>query len=1812
MARRPFVPAYSQNINYNYPKPEHDISKIKELFQKVSSYDINDVVNYVNENRMTWDVLGDDNATLLFAVLDNELDSPDQNARQYRMVDFLISKGVNINHANKYGLTPLHLAIAKQKTKVATLLINSGADLILRDSYLSSYIHYAVIGSKKKYEKDRTIGAIVPEEPDSSKINKNMKGLVAETIRFLRSDDIQYYEGNTFPTDTVLPLTTGVLKHANPNKQIKLIMNSIQKYSNDNKTMYRELVLKGYSKNITQLLGKYTGQNEQSISREFLKLIDNLVTEIKGDMNQKFSSLTRPNIDNIISVYESKTSQLDSKNFTKPIPYSIEHLKDSIVAQDRKIYSLVDSAITNYKTNMTSVVNDLSGFRTELFGVYNTLYNDFFTRRNPAGIVSPPGPVGQRNIGDPVLNNYQGGNPLPANTYVEWWSFMPPEVRQKLVNIPPASPVAVNVNTLIYQNEAKTLPLRMSVDDSPYPTLYDTQGMQAQFDSAENTGDTDILNYFQNRRTAIPSIPPYTVGIAPQITVIPKAPWQSEVNTNTNIYREYGFDYPITIDAKSVQVTTATPFVELETLINQLHTRLNNDESVLGPILSTSLLLSKINESTFFANDMTPVLQYESCKRKYEIDVFRIEQKDIDEQKDIADRNNQRLGDSKTIYDTLKRQVITKDVKHTKIGKLIFDIPALLIPCDVKNEKRQGSYFFRDLSLDAKNNSNTYINRTPDTNEILLGTNNFSTNYNINNPPSNIGQNATMLIADIKSTKFESDSKEPFTLQLSVGSRIQLFDSTNTIVQDVYYKSGPSDNVFQLLTTFFDYSYLRNANSSMLDNLVPFYETIIRMPEHDNPNFLANRRQFYLTIYDVVSRVNAIKDSINTLIHGFDRKERITGLQVYNINTQPIVQRCNGVLTTLDTFISNVQTFYKNVSQLVPEYTLYDSLKFSYHSFYDGNVPDDYFRDMYIKYPLPNKHMILNSGSSLQSGMVPFDPVVLSPISYNVTQVTGVNRYFMFTTPNHTTLNTKVDSKMDYPIVEHGLDSQGQTLKLQLADVFQSWINSNVPESKTARDEYRKIMNSFEMSDNEFSSDPTLYKLKQLMFYKIFDNILSDHFNNMIHFFATRYVSKLLMNKQNGFSLDNEAYDSDLVATDIYERLVKVGLEMVKGLAYPIESKLDTVSDSIAKYWLSLTLPVSERDSKLKNNVGLAQSLDSTPPQEILYSINYTDETPTVERSVLSIDSQILLTLLNNGLQPNIKNSDGNTPLHLAFELQNTKVIRILLKKHALLDSELTRNNKGLTPYSYNHLLFANHVSVMSNIDNFTQTFYKKFEKSVFDKPSMKNSIPEYSKNIFKQVIFMFNHYLYKQFLKTTDSWSYSNMKELVNLLKKYGVYNGSFPFNGMSLLNTNTTALTNKSITNDTLNNIRNNMNKKIETLQNEINLLMKRNAVLNEEKTDLLSSTDIYDVQRVQVINAQIADNTIILTNNQTALNGLKTNLQIFDTKAQTSYVVHETNLKLEIKNYLSNPKRFRYTKFIDEYEGVVEDVFNKHSYDELFTNPPPGTHNVLRSHSTENYKGYNMLWNILLDTNPISIEYIHLLITQLNTNLVQKLRTSTNLRLLKPDLNTLNLYYESIIKTNIDLYNKQPPYYDKNDMLQNIMDIIVHVTKYTISSNLYFMVRKYIYNSITNIDSGSPYTTPPTNLDSNYETYLNEVTDKMLNATFRNETIQSYIMTTMTTRLVRKILNIYPKDSKIDTDLTVIEIMRYVSKILINNNTYPLDKDSIIISNLEKYLLSYYNDIYTMLIPMMKQVIENYICYLYNDYRHISVWKNVVDVI
>ena len=356
----------------------------------------------------------------------------------------------------------------------------------------------------------------------------------------------------------------------------------------------------------------------------------------------------------------------------------------------------------------------------------------------------------------------------------------------------------------------------------------------------------------------------------------------------------------------------------------------------------------------------------------------------------------------------------------------------------------------------------------------------------------------------------------------------------------------------------------------------------------------------------------------------------------------------------------------------------------------------------------------------------------------------------------------------------------------------------------------------------------------------------------------------------------------------------------------------------------------------------------------------------------------------------------------------------------------------------------------------------------------------------------------------------------------------------------------------------INNNFNINDIGFDNPILNYFDHNISYNEIYTDNsyidLLKNQIHDLQtQINIINKNKAKEQNI-TNNEN-INSINKKIKMLKKKLEK---ININKFNIDINN----------TKFIDKNNKI----FNIFDIDKLYDT---FIYKTMDNKSTR----YNKLWKKYIQSNKNSKKLNISNIINCFINFGYNFKTIS-----KNNTNIVLCYYNSIVVYLLnELRTKSLHYNSNNILLTNIMNIMAHVTKHILCSKLYSSIIQIFVDDMKN--------------KSNYE-YLNI----FKNFIEQNELkeLEIFIMENLPIKLVKFYLNIYEQhEVKIDE----------IDKYIIENITYMLtqlnyEQENEILNKNITTIIGHYIAIFNIFIPKMKNIIDDYNCYLMNYYKHLKI--------
>ena len=146
-----------------------DNKQITDLFNLVGNMNINEVKQFMIMEQLPFSVVDNNNNTLIHRVLlDSDLSKTE--TQRLQMIKYLFNENVNPDGPNNNNLTPLHIACSKQYYHIIKYLIEIGVNVNYQDNFGNTPLHRLFSGAIKIEEKT-TIGSLIPRPKKKDSIN---------------------------------------------------------------------------------------------------------------------------------------------------------------------------------------------------------------------------------------------------------------------------------------------------------------------------------------------------------------------------------------------------------------------------------------------------------------------------------------------------------------------------------------------------------------------------------------------------------------------------------------------------------------------------------------------------------------------------------------------------------------------------------------------------------------------------------------------------------------------------------------------------------------------------------------------------------------------------------------------------------------------------------------------------------------------------------------------------------------------------------------------------------------------------------------------------------------------------------------------------------------------------------------------------------------------------------------------------------------------------------------------------------------------------------------------------------------------------------------------------------------------------------------------------------------------------------------------------------------------------------------------------------------------------------------------------------
>uniref|UniRef100_A0A6C0CBY2 Ankyrin repeat protein n=1 Tax=viral metagenome TaxID=1070528 RepID=A0A6C0CBY2_9ZZZZ len=539
----------------------------------------------------------------------------------------------------------------------------------------------------------------------------------------------------------------------------------------------------------------------------------------------------------------------------------------------------------------------------------------------------------------------------------------------------------------------------------------------------------------------------------------------------------------------------------------------------------------------------------------------------------------------------------------------------------------------------------------------------------------------------------------------------------------------------------------------------------------------------------------------------------------------------------------------------------------------------------------------------------------------------------------------------------------------------------------------------------------------------------------------------------------------------------------------------------------------------------------------------------------------------------NSKNSDGETPLHLAVEMGHPQLVKLLVDNGAVA----IKNNEGKTPLDTiiqdlsRHLNFLNENPIKNALEKFSKPFNDVLISRLRNEKFNNNIIKNITLGVPIQIA-MYNHMFYIY----TENYRYNITSELKDKIKRIisnvSDKNNIYPVD-LYQVGPNDPGL-NKIISTSFGDNLEKMAASDLKDVnQRKISKFQKEIEIIQNQIDGLTKEKDSKPLQ-IPVIDSAIA-----------ALNVRK---GLISNKIKNIEIVLPQDDDMENDLFKSFYMR-AVQNIVDTVESRESSFTLTNFYENSFDKISKGTNRVYDDSMVE--------MNISIWENYFSKDILNtpsLIFFRIGYVLERYLQTDP--RNNKENI-TVIADYMAIVKDYIELRNNLPRSLDDNPILAEQRDQLIYLINLIITPAIKNIILRQIYNSIQKSDA--------TNILIKNDDFSNNVLGEILQTRFNNTTLDMYLNNILPKRAIKFYTKIYDNsndpEQKITNDkdllIPILNIIKSVKMIIIDDN-------HIFVENFNNYLAPFILNTYQNFINTINMTVFGYERYLLHTYQLVTI--------
>ncbi|ANB50514.1 putative ankyrin repeat protein [Powai lake megavirus] len=589
---------------------------------------------------------------------------------------------------------------------------------------------------------------------------------------------------------------------------------------------------------------------------------------------------------------------------------------------------------------------------------------------------------------------------------------------------------------------------------------------------------------------------------------------------------------------------------------------------------------------------------------------------------------------------------------------------------------------------------------------------------------------------------------------------------------------------------------------------------------------------------------------------------------------------------------------------------------------------------------------------------------------------------------------------------------------------------------------------------------------------------------------------------------------------------------------------------------VNIKIPQIESDP---NNIKYSTGTINTKFINYLYDIDYMSSSNN--NSTCYIINPNIVSKLITGENINLKNSDGNTPLHIAITMNDPNIVELLLNKGAN-KTFVNIHNKNPVDLSINniqeHIKYTKGITVIETINNFVIPFNDLLLARLKDERFKNNIIKNITVGIPISIV-MYNHLFTNYLQNYRYNFTIDLKNSIQNLLKKYfNMESTVYPIDLFEISD----------------------VNKLTQILENNNNII-KASKTIN---TSIINRTKYYDKQ-ISLLNNQIdnlykekninsdPDQILFIDNIITNLKTQKTKIESKKTsigipKNITTNDASAGNYNLAIKS-IKNKTRDRNLTLIDFYNLGFQRI---------------GTNSDL----------YIAIWNDYLNKNINNTpSMIFSLLNKIIGDDINTIFDENNNGIVKKELETISKFFE-IVRNYIESVDQYPKNLDDNPILMEESKQIIYLINLILTPTIKNIILNQILSGFSEMDPLKTFTNDP-----------NKIIDSIINAKFNGTTLDRYLYDVLPQLAYKYYTTIYNNSDDVDMKITNgNDLYLPIIQILRQNSLINITEESVIVENMKEYLIPFISNTYHYFIYHIKLAKYGYERYIINTHKLIKI--------